>query len=436
MRAFVVPPTLPNDHPKTRSVIGDDWLDRRVNAAWRAMQQRNNLSPSAIGMTFGKLAHPLVAELYALAVNSDALGTPQLDLLELDLTKLGSKVPDDLHGRLRNDEESTKVIHELRIAAGLNRLGHRITWLSDEGAKRPELIVDADSDSAISVECKKRDRNDGYEAQADKFWNHFQYGLRQPMDEGGLNFWVKLTAREFRLRDVDLIVRQTLEELHSNDHGSALLSNGRYHLEYLRLADAHGSLPSEILALIPRGVYGVNHGEVNASDVTIPTREGGAFSRGPVMNPRAIRLELTDDPNRRIRGVLRSLKTAARQLLPDLPGVVYIDLSFRSYDEETSDFDSVVEAVTSELKRAHRRASAVVLTAIEPTRLMDGFPVWSVRTALIRHPDALNPLPEPSDIPGEESSRWLPGQWLRPKTPASGPEDPAPLYPWGEPVEP
>src|SRR5438309_1379157 len=119
MRAFVMPLPLHNDHPSLRSIIGSDWLDGRVDAARRAMQQKNNLSPSAIGMSFAKLAHPLVAELFSSAGNNDGAGTPFLDLLELDLTTLGSVLPDHLQQRLRVDEESLKVIHELRIAAGL-----------------------------------------------------------------------------------------------------------------------------------------------------------------------------------------------------------------------------------------------------------------------------------------------------------------------------
>jgi hypothetical protein len=435
MLAFVVPTKLSDDHPSVRSLVGGDWLDRRVEAAVVAMKQRNDFSPSMIGMTLGRLAHPLVAELFAVRRGYET-ETPYLDLLEIDLRTLGPNLPVDLQQRMRVDEEAPKVVHELRIAAGLTRLGHRVSWLPDEGTKRPEMLVDPDTSHAISVECKKRDRRDGYEADAERFWGHFQDSMRRRMEEEGLNYWVKVTANEFRLRDVDLIVRQAVDALRANEAGTASLGGGHYQLHFLRLSDPGRSIPGEVLALIPRGVFGVNHGEVDRSDWIIPRSRDDAFSRGPVTNPKAIRLELPDDPSRRIRGVLRNLKTAAKQLLSNAPGLVYIDLSFRDYDQESSDFESVGSAVTSALERAHRRATAVVLSAIEPTNLMDGLSGWWVRTELIGHSNPLHPFPASHGIPGDESSRWLPGQWFRPTRVAADPTDPAPMLPWGEPVAP
>jgi len=432
MQAFVVPPNVPRDHATVRSVIGGDWLDRRVDAAVRAMKQKNTFSPSAIGMSLGRLTHPLVAELFALKRGHDDQ-TPYLDLLELDLGKLQRNLPTDLQPRIRSDDAAPKVVHELRVAAGLARLGHQISWLPDEGKKRPEMVVDPDSADAVSVECKKRDRRDGYEKNAGRFWEHFQYAMRLRMEEDGLNYWAKVVAEDFRLGDVDLIVKQAIELLRSNESGSTPLGEGRYELEFLRLADRGGSIPSDVFALIPRGVYGINHGEVDSGDLRVPRFEGDSFSEGLVTNPRAIRLELPDDPTRRIRGVLRNLKTAAQQLLLGMPGLVYIDLSFGSWEPEASDFESIANAVAAELGRGHRRVSAVILLAIEPTRLADGFPGWWIRTELIRHPNPLYPLSAKLPIPGDESSKWVPGQWMRPARAATGAGDLAPLFPWDEP---
>src|SRR6266542_827582 len=227
------------------------------------------------------------------------------------------------------------------------------------------MVVDPDSADAVSVECKKRDRRDGYEKNAGRFWEHFQYAMRLRMEEDGLNYWAKVVAEDFRLGDVDLIVKQAIELLRSNESGSTPLGEGRYELEFLRLADRGGSIPSDVFALIPRGVYGINHGEVDSGDLRAPRFEGDSFSEGLVTNPRAIRLELPDDPTRRIRGVLRNLKTAAQQLLLGMPGLVYIDLSFGSWEPEASDFESIANAVAAELGRGHRRVSAVILLAIE-----------------------------------------------------------------------
>ena len=127
MKALVSLPALTDDHPNVESALGEGWLDRRVAAAREAMRRRSNLSPSMIGMTTGKLAHPLVDDIYQATDSSGAKvrQTLQLDLLELDLRGLAGNFPSDLTNRLRNEQDATKAIYELRIAAGFTRFEHR-----------------------------------------------------------------------------------------------------------------------------------------------------------------------------------------------------------------------------------------------------------------------------------------------------------------------
>lgn len=103
VKGFVALPELAEDHPRVKCVLGERWLERGVAMARVAMQRRNNLSPSMIGMTQGKLSHPLVSEAYRATDDAGALTgeTLTLDLLELDLRSLGENLPDNLAARLR-----------------------------------------------------------------------------------------------------------------------------------------------------------------------------------------------------------------------------------------------------------------------------------------------------------------------------------------------
>ena len=62
----------------------------------------------------------------------------------------------------------------------------------------------------------------------------------------------------------------------------------------------------------------------------MPRTGGDRFSEGPVLNPQVVRLELVDDPERRVKGVLRNLKVAAQQVTRDLRVGVHRGESGRS----------------------------------------------------------------------------------------------------------
>lgn len=414
MKAIFTPASLA-DHPIVYAAIGDEWLKRRITVAIEGRRRRNDLSPSAMGMSFGKLVHPLIAESYE-AVNSDAdvaAETPLLDLLELDINDLGNAVPSDLGQRLRLEDQATKIMYELHIGAGFVRLGHEIRWLPDRGEKRPEMIVDTDSLTALSVECKKRDAADGYEQAASQFWNHFQHALRQRMDDSMLNLWAKVTSSGFALGDVDRVVKAAVTAMCSNDGGSIEVMDGRYKVDYVRLAAPGGSIPSELLEIFPRQVYGVNAGMVTPSQVRKPRYPGDAFATGPIKDPKVLRLELVDDPAHRITGVLRNLKSASKQVLLGLPGIVYIDANLGNYQRETAEFDGIVARVRDEMQKAHTRISAVVLTDIYPSRTMDSKLRWWVRSEFIPQSRPQYPLPASLRFPGDESgSRWIRGEWF------------------------
>ncbi len=412
VKAFIKIPNLTDGHPAVHGVLGDKWLSHRVAAARNAMRRRSDLSPSMIGMTMGKLSHPLVDEVYHAADDSGSLRaeTLVLDLLELDLQTLGENLPADIAPRLRNESDASKLMYELRIAAGFARVGSSIRWVPDTGAKRPEMLVNPEGPDSISVECKKRDASDGYEKEAEQFWMHFQHALRRRMGTLHLNHAVKVSAQRFRFGDVDRIVKEVIEALGSSPAGSITTSGG-YQVEYLSLAGHGESISGELFNLFPRGVYGMNISQIDRGQLRRPRFAGDRAFEGPALNPKILRLELEDNPERRVRGVLRNLKAASRQVQAGMPSVVYIDLNLGTYVRETAEFDAIVSKVRAELARTHTRISAVVLTALEPTRTRDQVPVWWVRTEMIEQTRSQHPLPRGLRLPGSDSAgQWIPGE--------------------------
>lgn len=128
-------------------------------------------------------------------------------------------------------------------------------------------------------------------------------------------------------------------------------------------------------------------------------------------DPKLLRLEVVDDPEHRVKGVLRNLDTAAHQVIEGIPNLVYIDINIPKYKEEQQEFDNFMEAIQSELVHRHRQISAVVVTNIYLALAFDEYLGWRVRTELIEHPDPLVKLPQGLLFPGDAiGTRWFPGK--------------------------
>jgi hypothetical protein len=170
MRAILLLPKR-SYHHRSRSVLGLNWIQRRVESALINIPTKNFLHPSNLAQSSGRLSHPLVSEAYNKEQGHDRGAidgpqTPLLDLLESCLETLEDNVPRNLRERLRDDHDVEKVIYELMIAAGFQRLGHVLKWNTSTHAKQSEFIVHTSRSKAISIECKKRDPKDGYEKKS------------------------------------------------------------------------------------------------------------------------------------------------------------------------------------------------------------------------------------------------------------------------------
>lgn len=402
MNQFIVPPVVSN-HSRVNKLLEPDWLKRQVNAALEATKRKQTLHPSTMTPAFGWITHPLVVEAKQ-KVGSGAK-TPIIDGLEIDLGDLnGVPLPHNLGQRLRDDHDFSKVAYELRIAAGFNRLGFTPVWCPPMEQPHPEFLVLADKTKTImSVECKKRDTKDGYEKDAGIFWKHLQDQLKQEMSSESLNYWVKVSGRNFVLTDIEVLVSEIISTIKKDESGQFDPLCGRYHVEYVRLTDRGGSVDTEIINLFPRGDYGINMGEGYRSMV------------GPVKDPKLLRMEFIDDPEHRIKGIVRNLKTAAKQVIEGLLNLVYIDVNIPDYEREQTEFRYMAEAIRKQLGLRHKHVSAVILTNIYPALSLDDYLGWRVRTEFIVQTKSIIRIPEGLIFPGDMfDTNWLRGSLSKP----------------------
>lgn len=397
MDTFIVPHTI-TDHKRVNEVLGADWLKQQVETIRKAKKIKPVLHPARMSPAYGWATHHLIVE-----ANSIELGreTPLLDSLETDIMNLsGTRLPSNLGDRIKDDHDFSKVAYELRIAAGFCRLGHRLIWIPTLNQPHPEFIVFLPDLNFLSVECKKRDKSDGYEQDGAVFWKHFQYKLIVKMKEAALNYWVKLTSREFNVSHIDSVVAEIISVIQSSEWGQFDSQIGSYQIEYTKLANPGQSISMDVVNMFPRGVFGINMGTQKRNQIMV----------GPVENPKLLRLEVIDDLEHRIKGVLRNLRTAARQVIEGITNLVYIDINIPEYEREQEEFSNFVEAVKQVLAVRHRQISAVVLTNIYPALTLDEYLGWRIRTELIEHPNPLVRLPSKMAFPGDNlGTQWLPG---------------------------
>ncbi len=398
MDTFIVPPHV-TAHRRLHEIIGENWLKQQVESVRVSTHKKDILHPARMSPAFGYFKHPLVLE--GKKDTSD-MNTPLMDSLETDLTAMeGIRLPSDLGERLRSEHDCNKVAYELRIAAGFSRLGYPVTWSAPSKTPSPEFTVSLPNSNLLSVECKKRDQSDGYEQDGARFWEHLQYGLRIKMEAASLNYWVAVTGRDFNLKDVDSLVSEIIYELLSKEYGQFESKAGPYHVQYTKLAEPGKEISMNVVNMFPRGIFGMNMGKQDRNQIM----------KGPLKDPKLLRLEITDDLEHRMKGILRNLKTAAHQVIRDIPNLVYIDVNLPEYTKEQEEFGSIAEAINSELANRHRQISAVIVTNIYPSFTQDGYLGWRIRMKLIEHPDPLVRLPQGLQFPGDNlETHWISGR--------------------------
>ncbi len=314
-------------------------------------------------------------------------------------------LPSDLGKRLRDSHDCSKAAYELSIAAGFYRLGYIIGWIPPIEVHHPEFVVSIGNSGLLAVECKKRDARDGYEQEAERFWHHLQFFLIKKMKAESLNYWVKVTGREFSLKDIEHLSEEIIAVIKAEKDGQFDSDSGCYHIEYTCLTELGGSIPMDVVNMFPRGVYGINVGK----------QKKGQIMSGPYTDPKLLRLEFIDDPGNRIKGLLRNLNTASKQVIRGNLNLIFIDVNISDYEKEQAEFDNMKKAIMAELDIRHRHVSAVVLTDIYPSISLNESYGWRVRTELLIQPKPIVSLPDNLRFPGDlADTHWLFGDMFVP----------------------
>lgn len=403
MNGFLIP-TAPQDHNKTDEILGHNWLSNQVDAALEATDKKQTLHPSTMTPAYGWINHPLISELKQHCLNGER--TLLLDSIEQDLRALAeTTLPFDLGKRLRDAHDCSKAAYELRIAAGFCQLGYLLVWCPPMKEPHPEFIVSTGNSGLLAAECKKRDASDGYEQEAGRFWKHFQFSLRKKMEAGSLNYWVKVSGREFRLKDIEHLSEEIITAIKVEKNGQFDSDLGRCHIEYTWLAEPRGSIPMEVVKMFPRGVYGINAGKQDKDQIM----------SGPLTDPKLLRLEFIDDREHRIKGLLRNLNTASKQVKKGILNLIYIDVNISDYEKEQAEFENMKKAIMAELNIRHRHVSAVILTDIYPSISLDENYGWRVRTEFLIQTKPTVGLPDNLRFPGDlADTHWLSGDMYVP----------------------
>jgi len=398
MNGFLIP-TIPPNHDKTDVILGHNWLSDQVDAALKATDKKQPLHPSTMSPVYGWGLHPLVSELKQ--HRSIGERTLSLDKIEQDISVLTvTELPSDLGKRLRDSHDCSKVAYELSIAAGFSRLGYPLVWCHPIDEPHPEFHVVTGNFGLLAVECKKRDASDGYGKEAGRFWKHLQHPLRKKMQAEYLNYWVKVSGRELLLKDIEHLTDEIITAIKAEKNGQFDSDTGRYHIEFAWLVEPKGSIPMEVVNMFPRGRYGIN----------IMKQQRSQIMSGPATDPKLLRLEFIDDQRQRIKGLLRNLNNASKQVIKGLLNLIYIDINISHYEQEQAEFENMKQAILAELEIRHRHVSAVVLTDIYPSRSLDEAYGWRVRTELIAQPKPTVGLPDGLKFPGDlVDTLWLSG---------------------------
>jgi hypothetical protein len=112
---------------------------------------------------------------------------------------------------------------------------------------------------------------------------------------------------------------------------------------------------------------------------------------------------------------VRNLKNAAKQVIRELPNLIYVDVNIQEYAREQVEFINMVDAIREELDTRHRHVSAVVLTNVYPALSLDEYLGWRVRTEFLSQPKPTVCLPEDFIFPGDTvGTRWLWGSRTQP----------------------
>jgi septum formation topological specificity factor MinE len=349
------------------NLMGADWLDTHsahpqrdphVIATW--LQQYQNTPPESISQSQQLLQ---IGELSSNIQTLRNAGTQNLE------TRI-----DDL--RLDDRDRVASAIHEIRVAAEYVVSGRRAFFIPEAGIQTPDLLVD----DCLEVECKHKTSVSPRDKARFELYGILTRKLRAVFPEHIPHSALILEVMfdiEPRRDLVDRIVATARSSLRRDEPSKFIeTAEGLFNAHFEVLPA--GSGPTKLT--LPRGVTEFDQRTTEA----ILLDENGTLGRFVNLNAGC---KLRQD---RVKGIVRSVKAAARQFSGRFPAIVSVETSAiaaRGEDEQLAHLREDVLAVLN----SHTTISRVELSV---TQFMGepGSQIYTTSVEEIDNPNARFPI--------------------------------------------
>ncbi|WP_156042481.1 hypothetical protein [Rhodococcus sp. UNC363MFTsu5.1] len=352
-------------------LMGADWLgehaarpnrDPHVIASW--LQQYRTTPPESLSLSQQLL------QIGELTSNIQTLRNAGIQNLETRI--------DDL--RLDDQNRVASAIHEIRVAAEYVLSERRVFFIPEAGTQTPDLLVD----DCLEVECKHKTSVSPQDNARFELYGILARKLRAAFPEQVPHSALILEAMfdiEPRRDLVDRIVASARSGLRQPKPSKfSETAEGLFTAQFEVLPA--GSGPAELV--LPRGVTEFDRRSTEA----IALDENGTFGRFININ---VGCKVRQD---RVKGVIRSVRTAARQFSGRYPAIVSVDISAIAARGESEPLAHLREDILAVLKR-HTTISRVELLV---TQFIGEPGNQAYRTSVqeIDNPDARYPISDVS----------------------------------------
>ena len=281
---------------------------------------------------------------------------------------------DDL--RLDDRERVASAIHEIRVAAEYARGGRRVFFIPEAGSQTPDLLID----DCLEVECKHKTSVSPLDKARFELYGILGRRLRSVFPEHITHSALLLEAM-FHVepnRDlVDSIVSAARLGLRRAEPSRfSVIQEGVLTAHFETIAAGHG--PRDLM--LPRG----------ASQFDRRWSEAVALDEDGTLG-RFINADVGCDVRQdRVKGVLKSIRAAARQFSGRFPAIVSVDISAIVARDQSEEIAHLREDILGVLK-SNTTISRVELFNIQFVGELDEQSYYT-SVQEINNPDARHPL--------------------------------------------
>ena len=247
---------------------------------------------------------------------------------------------------VRNRSKFHSGKHEANIAAQYAHFGFDVSFLPEQKEKTADLLVKT-ATGEVYVECKSfLDRSE----DEDPHWSQFERSISKKLKIHKRCWSIYVLCAE--VLDHQLKTELTTavqDQISAENLSDLLLSNDRVLVQFRKIGEPDREVFGEFSGQVPGIRLRV------MADVRIV--QGQMWHR----NPTIISVDSIFDPNQS-RRLYNYIKKASRQLPPDRPSVLHIDLNIKDPARIFDVIDECWNPMHRRLEASHRRINAVVLS--------------------------------------------------------------------------